>query len=278
MRTLLSVALAVATCGAQAPPKHAGDSPQGLGRKMLELVNRDRAEAKLPPLAWHDGLAAVAQAHCEDMKSHGFFAHESPRTGKVKDRVAKARIANRGVGENIARARSVEAAERNLMASPKHKANILHKGFTHAGIALLLGDDGWFYCTQVFMTAPPVYDVAAVHRDVVQQINKVRLAKGLRRLVVDDELARQALAHSQRAARLGRFDPLWLESVLRRSRARWRVHAAAYYLTEKLAEVAHCDVAQSPSFDHMGLGVVQSPADSKQAGALWITLICARKK
>jgi len=73
-----------------------------LERRMADLVNADRAKHKLPPLAYHNGLAAVGRAHSRDMNDHGFFAHESPRTGKVNDRVAKVGIPNRGVAENLA--------------------------------------------------------------------------------------------------------------------------------------------------------------------------------
>ena len=48
------------------------------------------------------------------MNDHGFFAHESPRTGKVSDRVTKAGIPNRGVAENLAAARDEAALYRRL--------------------------------------------------------------------------------------------------------------------------------------------------------------------
>lgn len=275
--------VALAACGArggEAPAKEneAEESLEALERRMADLVNRDRAEHKLPPLAWHPPLAAVARAHSLDMKANRFFAHQSPRTGEVKDRVAAARIPARAAGENLARGDTIEFAERSLMNSPKHRENILHKEFTHIGIGLARGDDGLLLVTQVFLKPTPTYDVAAVHDEIAQGINATRLQKGLRRLLPDDTLARQAQAHSARAARLGRFDPAWLEAELASDDRRWRIHTAAYYVTDKAAEVINCDVALSATFDHFGLGVVQAPAESKQAGALWVTLVCAQKK
>lgn len=277
------VLAALAACGAlgaEAPAKEdaAEESLEALELRMAELVNRDRAEHKLPPLAWHKELAAVARSHSQDMKANRFFAHKSPRTGEVKDRVAAARIPARAAGENLARGDTIEFAERSLMNSPKHRENILHKEFTHIGIGLARGDDGLLLVTQVFLRPTPVYDAAAVHGEIAEGINAARLAKGLRRLLPDDTLARQAAAHSARAARLGRFDPAWLEGELASDDRRWRIHTAAYYLTDKTAEVIHCEVAQSATFDHFGLGVVQAPAEGKQAGALWVTLVCAQKK
>ncbi len=285
MRWLLALAgaAALATEGALAAEPSASRqdnaSLEALELQMAELVNRDRAEHRLPPLAYHKGLAAVARAHCVDMKRNRFFDHDSPRTGGPKDRVGAARIPHRGVAENIAAAATIEIAEKNLMHSPKHRENILHKDFTHIGVGLLRTDDGGLLCTQVFIKAPPDYDIAALHTELIEGINKARLAKGLRRLMPDDTLAEQAYAHSARAAKLGRFDPMWLEDELaRRDARRWRMHTAGYYLTDSVTPVIQSEVAQSGSFDHIGVGVVQAPPDSKQPGALWVTIVCAQKK
>jgi uncharacterized protein YkwD len=44
-------------------------------RYVLALVNEDRAEYGLPPLAWDETAARAARRHAEDMASHGFTAH-----------------------------------------------------------------------------------------------------------------------------------------------------------------------------------------------------------
>lgn len=269
---------AIIALGAAGPQKDAGENLEGLERRMGELVNRDRAEHKAPPLAYHPGLAAVARAHCQDMKAHRFFSHDSPRTGKVMDRVLAAGIANRGVGENLARGATVEIAQKMLMASPRHRENILSTTFTHVGVGLVRGDDGWLICTQVFMKAPPVFDPEAVREQIAEGINQARLAKGLRRLVPDDVLSAQALASSLRAAKLGKPDPLWLENELSARDKRWAVHIAGHFLTDRPDEVIRSDVAMSRSADHFGVGVIQAPPGAKAAGALWITLLCAQKK
>jgi hypothetical protein len=173
----------------------------------------------------------------------------------------------------------VEIAQAALMRSPKHRDNILCKEFTRLGVGIVLSDEGWTICTQVFTCAPPVYDVAAVQAQVLEGINRERLAQGLRRLILDDNLTQQALSHSERAARLGRPDPLWLEDRLATDDAqRWRIREALYRLTDKPGDVATCELALEPRYDHYGLGIVQAPLDSKASGALWITLICAQRK
>ena len=269
---LLLVPAALAAAG-EAPPLGK------LEKQMAELVNRERAGHKLPPLAYRDKLAAVARAHCLDMKTHDFVAHESKRTGRPRDRVAKAGIPFRGVGENLATgAPTVETGQRWLMLSPKHRANILNPLFRHIGIGILRDDKGRLIITQLFCIPPPHYDVEALLKTIADGINKARAAKGLRRLVPDAQLAKRAHRHSLRAARLGKFQPLWLEDRLAADSRRWHVHQVAYFLTDNVAEVISCDVAHSKLHDHVGLGIVQSAPDSKARGALWVTLICAQKK
>jgi uncharacterized protein YkwD len=44
-------------------------------RYVLDLVNRDRKKAGLPPVAWDDTAAKAGQRHAEDMASKGFTGH-----------------------------------------------------------------------------------------------------------------------------------------------------------------------------------------------------------
>jgi len=273
VRIVFLVALGL-SCAARAGGPEAPD----MGRQMLELVNRARAEHKLGPLAYHDGLAEVARLHSLDMKTHRFFSHESPRTGRVKERVARARIPNRGVGENLARSATVARAHEALMRSAKHRANVLNPGYSHLGVAFVPDGEGLLLCTQVFMYAPPVYDVAKLRREIAEKINQARKARGLRRVLEDEKLTDQARRHSERAASLGRADPQWLEREFLSRDRRWRIQQSAFFLTEDVASVVGSDVAMSNRPTHFGVGVVQSPLASKAAGALWVTLICSQKK
>ena len=277
----LVLAPAALAAAGEARPRKQPDPRKALarlGRQMAELVNRDRAAHKLAPLVYREELAAVARAHCLDMKTNHFFAHESKRTGRPHNRVKAAGIAVRGVGENLASARDVAIGQVMLMKSPKHRANILNPLFRQIGIGIVRGERGLLIITQLFAAPVPEHDVAALHKRVVAAVNKQRVAKGLRRLVEDAELAKRALAHSQRAAKRGKLQPLWLEDLLATDVRRWRRHDVAYFLTDNVVEVIGCEVAQSRLHDHFGVGIVQSAPTSKAKGSLWITLVCAQRK
>ncbi|MFW6161461.1 MAG: CAP domain-containing protein [Planctomycetota bacterium] len=271
---LLAFLLALAAAAA------AGDAPPfaRLEKQMLELVNRDRAKHKLPALAWRDDVARVARVHSLDMKTHHFMDHKSPRTGRPADRLEAAKIPFRGAGENIASARTVRKGQALLMASPKHRKNVLSPEFTHLGVGIVRRGDGRLLMTQLFIQPPPAHKVAALRKRIVEGINQARAKRGLRRLLEDEQLSQRAMAHSERAARTEKPDPLWLEDRLAKDGQRWRVHEAAFFLTDDVAEVIACKVALSRRYDHFGIGVVQGDVRGKAKGALWVTLVCGQKK
>lgn len=66
----------VAAPVASAPPAKVHLTQDEARRRMLELINRDRATQKLPPVLLDEGPAqAAAQRHAEDMARRGFLGH-----------------------------------------------------------------------------------------------------------------------------------------------------------------------------------------------------------
>src|SRR5262249_44814718 len=145
---------APATAEATAPPRAAHDeaapTPAAAEQLIFRLVNADRAQAKVPALAWDDKLAAVSRAHCADMQAHGFFGHVSPTTGSTADRARKAGLDAALLLENVARAFSAGEVERGLMSSPGHRANILSRDATHIGVGVVFAQSGELLVTQMF--------------------------------------------------------------------------------------------------------------------------------
>lgn len=129
--------------GPTAPAKQ-GSAPTSPGPTNPEvvtfvtLVNQHRASLGLPQLAWRADLAAVAQAHSQDMVDRGFFAHTNPDGETPWDRMHAAGITFSAGGENIAYGYPTAAAVfAGWMSSPGHKANIENPNFTQHGVGLV---------------------------------------------------------------------------------------------------------------------------------------------
>jgi len=128
--------------------KHTIDS--NAEKKMLELVNAERAKVGAPQLEWEEGLVQVGRKHSEDMFERGYFSHYSPEGKDVGDRLDASGINYSYAGENLALAPNVDRAHTGLMNSEGHKRNILDPAFGKIGIGVV---DGGIYgkmFTQVF--------------------------------------------------------------------------------------------------------------------------------
>jgi uncharacterized protein YkwD len=134
-------------CGADPPaaaPRSAGVRPGGVDaaaaeKEMLELVNRDRRAAGLPPVALDPRLGDVARAHSREMAEGDNVFHVSPRTGSALDRVHRAGLTPELVLENVGRAYSADEAERGFLASPGHRGNIVEPRATRLGVGIAFG-------------------------------------------------------------------------------------------------------------------------------------------
>jgi len=140
-------------CGVAAPTSLAGRGgfvPQRVAaedaeRQLFALINKARATAGLPALAFDTDLAAVARTHSTDMLTHEYIAHISPTTGSPSDRVAKAGIQVTRLSENIGTSSSPDELHLGLMRSPGHRAAILDRKSTRVGVGVAVPAEGQHY-------------------------------------------------------------------------------------------------------------------------------------
>ncbi len=116
---------------------------------VYDRLNRARVDAGLDPLAWSPALAEVAAAHAREMYVEGRFAHRSPATGSLADRLAAAGWTYRVAAENLAMAATPADVHRGLMASEGHRSAILGAEFRRVGIGVVDGPLG-LMTVQVF--------------------------------------------------------------------------------------------------------------------------------
>ena len=123
------------------------------GRDLLAAINRERRRAGAPPLRRDPLLDAVAAAHARNLAARGVIAHEpTPGDGPI-ERMERARLTAGRVAENLARAQSLTDAHARWMASPSHRANVLHPALDALGLGVATRD-GELYVVELFATHP----------------------------------------------------------------------------------------------------------------------------
>ncbi|CAG7647818.1 peptidoglycan-binding protein [Paenibacillus allorhizosphaerae] len=134
-----------------APTPETGPELSAEERQMIDLVNKARAAAGLPELAFDGELSKVARLKSQDMVDKNYFSHQSPTYGSPFDMMKRFGIRYRTAGENIACNQNAQAAHNALMNSSGHRANILSKDFTHIGIGIADGGPCGQMLTQQFI-------------------------------------------------------------------------------------------------------------------------------
>jgi uncharacterized protein YkwD len=131
-------------------------SPTGSENRLFDLINEERRSRGRKPLLWDGDLTRMARHHSENMSRQGFFNHVDADGLDMSDRAELLGVRGwRALAENIAYNQGFDDPEsfavERWMTSAKHRENILNGEFTHAGLGVVRGSNGWVYFTQVFM-------------------------------------------------------------------------------------------------------------------------------
>ena len=125
-------------------------------QRILELVNGERQNAGLDPLAIDSQLDQAANLHTDEMVKADQMSHQLPGEASLGDRVSATGYNWSIVGENVAAGYTTpESVVEAWMNSPGHRANILNSEFTDLGVGYdnapdnITGDTD-VYWTQVF--------------------------------------------------------------------------------------------------------------------------------
>jgi uncharacterized protein YkwD len=220
----------------------------------LALFQADRRRFGLPEVRRSRDLDAVARGHSEDMARARFFAHVSPTTGSVTDRLEDAEVRTVFHGENIARNETLSDAEAGLMRSIGHRRNILHPRATEVGIGVApigVGERRQWLLTQLVARPTPVIDTEQVADEVFDAIDNAREEAGERRFKRDDRLRHYA----QRESTEARPSP---QGALDRAETRLRRGGWAWVST--LGELSDLEVPEkllNSRWRRLGVGVSQ---------------------
>lgn len=168
------------------------------------LVNGERADAGLPPLAANPRLDLSSFEHSQDMVARNYFAHQSQDGRDVVDRVRVTGYipseTEWTVGENLAWGTGTLATPKGIvqawMNSQGHRENILRGSFREAGLGVVLGNPQ----TADGQGATYTMNFGSVGRTTTQRlassVTTPRASKSTRRAA-----ARRAAARRRRACR-----------------------------------------------------------------------------
>lgn len=101
--------------------------------ELIHLIsNHFRDQKGLYALEKAEDVRSTARAHSRDMYSNGFFAHDSPNTGSLGDRLNEDDVNFQGAAENIA-AHYIDSLEvvNGWLNSEGHRVNLLSEDFTY---------------------------------------------------------------------------------------------------------------------------------------------------
>lgn len=120
-------------------------------KKVVQLVNIERAKSGLGKLTLNTTLSNSARAKSQDMIDNRYFSHTSPTYGNVGNMLKKFGISYTAYGENIAYGQKTpEQVVKAWMESPGHRANILSPHFSKIGVGYVTSSSGTPYWTQQF--------------------------------------------------------------------------------------------------------------------------------
>jgi uncharacterized protein YkwD len=260
----------------------AGASPDEVAASLLRLINATRQADGKPPLEAHEGVAAVARAHSEDMRANNFIAHRSPTTGEPRERLVRAGITSGLVLENIGRGYSAEEIHQGLLSSPGHRAAILNPDVTHVGLGVVVdpgrGRDG-FLVTEVFVRINRAIDTASAPNELLEHINGARRSRRAEALELDQNLqaaamqaARDFFAHPNMTQQEA-VDQA--SAAVRRFAIQFRRIGGVMAIVTTLEEAATLEPTFDADLRFVGIGVAQGDRPDQPPGSIAVVILLA---
>ena len=122
-------------------PVQSSVDPALSDKSVVEALNQDRLKYGLAPLEESQELKEAALAKARDIMSMGYFAHTSPSGREAWDFIRDQGFRYAFAGENLAinYTNSLEL-QKDFMASPSHRKNLLSPLFSEIGVAVVRGE------------------------------------------------------------------------------------------------------------------------------------------
>jgi len=120
-------------------------------KKLLDLINAERAKSNLSPLIADPELMKVARIKANDMTKNNYFSHYSPTYGSPFDMMRQYGITFKAAAENIAGNSTIEGAVSSWMKSEGHRSNIMNSNYNYTGIGISKSNKYGYVFVQMFI-------------------------------------------------------------------------------------------------------------------------------
>jgi uncharacterized protein YkwD len=142
--------------------------------QLLDMANRERAHAGLPPLKMDEGLVRAARLHAAEMALKKQLSHQFSGEPALVDRISVTSTLHLSrAGENVAMATTVDDAHQALMSSPPHRDNLLRANFNVAGFGVFRSGNR-LYVAQDFGSSLETYSVQQAQGLVAASVEQLR--------------------------------------------------------------------------------------------------------
>lgn len=148
-----------------------GYSSEITAQKVFDQTNIERQKVGLSPLIYNETLSKSAKAKAEDMFINDYWAHNSPQGKTPWTFFDQAGYKYSIAGENLAKDfDNTDSLMKAWMASPTHKANIIHDRYQEIGIAVVNGTLGGIKTTLVVQHFGTPTNVSVASKNTTQSI------------------------------------------------------------------------------------------------------------
>jgi uncharacterized protein YkwD len=254
------------TASATSPDIPFSDYDSDAERQLLELANQAREQAGAPLLTLDAGMSRAARIHAEAMFAARQLSHQFDGEPPLPKRLADAtRTQLDREGENVALDFDAADAQRNLMLSPPHRANLLNPDYNVIGLGVVRSGDR-LYVVQDFGRALPTYSIAEVKVQIAETVERTR------REVHQADLAQQELPITDAAAcSMAQADKLGTSPVQQLAQ-RYSVLTYTSLHPQELPDNA-LPVLKSRNLRSFSIGACHARTETYPTGVYWVVLL-----
>ncbi len=234
-------------------------------RELLDLANQARVQEGAPQLRIDEGMSQAARAHAEAMFAARQLSHQFEGEPSLPERLAASAHSQLDQeGENVALDYDAASAQRHLMLSAPHRANLLNAAYNVVGLGVIRSGDR-LYIVQDFGHALPKYSPAEVKDRIALTVTQAR------HQAKEPDLARNDLSKADDAAcSMAHADKLGTFPVQQLAQ-RYTVLTYTSLHPETLPENAKPALA-SPNLRSFSVGACYGRSETYPTGVYWVVL------